>query len=127
MDEAIAATNFARWDKALQTGDAAKVAALYAENVTLLPTLAQRIVTDLKGAEEYFVFFGTFHPRVTMLEEYVIDVSEDSYLHTGVYRFTLGPADKRETVDARFSLLWKKVENGEWKILHHHSSRIPVV
>jgi len=30
-----------------------------------------------------------------------------------------------QNVDARFSMVWQKID-GEWKIFHHHSSRIPL-
>lgn len=127
MDAQIAAENFGRWDAALQTGDPATVVALYAENLTLLPTLAAQPITDRAGAQKYFEFFGSFHPTVEMLEEHVIPVSSESYVHCGVYRFMLDTLEgKREPFDARFSLLWKK-NGATWEILHHHSSRVQVV
>lgn len=125
MNATIAAENFARWDAALQAGDPAKVAALYGEGFTLLPTLAATTITDKAGAMKYFTFFGGFHPTVTMVEEHVIPVSDQSFLHCGVYRFVLDTPIGREPVDARFSLLWKKNGN-RWEILHHHSSRVPL-
>lgn len=124
MDTKIAHENFARWDAALKTGDPANVEALYADNLTLLPTMQTKTITTREGARQYFTFFGSFHPTVEILEEFVTDVSADSYMHCGVYRFTVdGKKGAREPLDARFSFLWKK-NNGVWQILHHHSSRV---
>lgn len=127
MDNIITNTNFARWDSALQTGDPLQVAALYNEHLTLLPTMATQVIHDRAGAVAYFTFFGSFHPTVEMMQEHTVPITEDSYLHCGVYRFVVDtPEGKREPLDARFTMLWKK--NGDtWEILHHHSSRIPVV
>jgi hypothetical protein len=124
MDLALATTNFGRWEQALLTRDPAAVAALYVPHLTLLPTMARRVITDRTGAEEYFTFFGSFQPTVRMVEEHVLPISDASYLHCGVYRFTLTMDGKREDVDARFTMVWVRDHQG-WSIFHHHSSRIP--
>jgi len=41
--------------------------------------------------------------------------------------FEVGPVDDRKVVEARFSFVWKKDDQGEWKIVHHHSSAKPKV
>ncbi len=124
MDSALVATNFSRWEQALLTRDAAKVADLYAENSTLLPTLAQRVITNRAGVLEYFTFFLSFLPRLSMVEEQVRTIAHDHYLHCGVYRFTLTTNGRENDVDARFSMVWKNV-GSEWKLFHHHSSQAP--
>jgi hypothetical protein len=126
MDASVATANFARWKDTLLARKPKNVAALYVDNATLIPTLAKKVITDLAGVEAYFTFFDTFNPSASMVEEHVVDIAEDSYLHCGVYRFTLTMQGTEQDVDARFSMLWKKT-GGEWKILHHHSSRIPVL
>ncbi len=127
MNTNIAQENFARWDGALRTGDAAKVEALYADDLTLLPTMQTKTISTREGARQYFEFFGSFHPTVEILEEFVRPVSTESYMHCGVYRFIVDTKKgTREPLDARFSFLWKK--KGEaWEILHHHSSRVLAV
>lgn len=126
MDSALASTNFARWEAALLTREPKSVAALYADNATLLPTMAQRVITDREGIKGYFTFFETFLPSVSMVEEHVINIAEQSYLHCGVYRFQLTVEGVKQNVDARFSMVWQKI-GSEWKIFHHHSSRFPLV
>ncbi len=124
MNEAIAAANFSRWNAALLTGDPSKVVDLYADNLTLLPTMQAKTISNCDGAEKYFALFGSFHPTVEILEQFVIPISAESYLHCGVYRFMVdAKKGGREPLDARFSFIWKK-HGATWEILHHHSSRV---
>lgn len=46
-------------------------------------------------------------------------------IYSGLYDFSIGPSDARETVNARFTYVFQKNENDEWKIIHHHSSLRP--
>lgn len=124
MDTSIVATNFARWNDALQTGDPKQVAALYHENLSLLPTLAPRTINDRTGCERYFDFFCSLHPVARIAQEFIYPLTDDSYAHAGIYEFTVDRGDGREQVDARFSMVWRKVGDN-WMILHHHSSRVP--
>ncbi len=63
-------------------------------------------------------------PDGTITSDNVQNYGEDAYLHTGLYTFIIGPAVNRRAVEARFSYMWRKVD-GEWKIVHHHSSAVP--
>ncbi len=127
MNVTIAAENFARWNAALLTGDPAEAAVLYADNLTLLPTMQSKTITDREGAKKYFEFFGSFHPTVEVLEEVITLVGTESYMHCGVYRFIVDTQKgNREPLDARFSFVWKK-RGTTWEILHHHSSRVLLV
>lgn len=126
MDQTLASANLARWGAALLTREPKNVAALYVSNATLLPTLAQKVITDREGIETYFTFFDTFSPSLSMVEEHVMPLAPQSYLHCGVYRFKLTIEGAEQNVDARFSMVWQNIDD-EWKILHHHSSRIPVL
>jgi len=42
-----------------------------------------------------------------------------------MYDFKVGSGSDRQVVEARFSFVWKKDDNGVWKIVHHHSSAKP--
>jgi hypothetical protein len=63
-------------------------------------------------------------PDGTITADNVQNYGEDAYLHTGLYTFMTGQADNRQSVEARFSYMWRKVD-GAWKIVHHHSSTVP--
>lgn len=126
MNAEIATINFSRWENALLTRDPTQVAVLYCSTATLLPTMAKELILDQKGIIEYFTFFESFEPTVVMIEEHVELIDNLSYLHCGVYRFTLTIEGEQSDVDARFTMIWQKTDD-EWKVLHHHSSRVPVV
>jgi len=123
---ALAQTNFKRWNDALQTKDAKTVANLYTSgDLSFLPTVSPKHITDTKDTEQYFVNFVLKNPFGTITDESVqVFGNGDSYLHSGMYTFELGDAGARTPVEARFSYLWQK-SGGEWKISHHHSSVRP--
>ena len=60
-----------------------------------------------------------------IIQEEVQTLGTDCYLHSGMYNFEVGLGDDRQVVEARFSFVWKKDDQGEWKIVHHHSSAKP--
>jgi uncharacterized protein (TIGR02246 family) len=77
-----------------------------------------------KPTEDYFVAFIQKNPHGTITADDVKAFGNDAYLHTGMYTFMTGPADDRQPVEARFSYMWRQID-GEWKIVHHHSSATP--
>jgi len=121
----IAHDNFRKWNEALQTKSAKNVALLYREDNTFLPTMSPHFKFDQKGAEDYFEHFLLKNPFGKIIEEKVQPLGENTYIHSGLYNFEVGPAEKREIAEARFTFVWQKDQNGEWKILHHHSSVKP--
>lgn len=121
----IARQNFDVWNKALQTLDAKKVAELYTEDCTFLPTVSGEFKKGRHGAEGYFHHFLEKFPFGTIVEDEVQELGPDYYLHSGHYNFELGPKNNRSTVEARFSYIWRKDRKGNWKIAHHHSSARP--
>ena len=72
-------------------------------------------------------FEGVTPPQESteIIQEEVQTLGTDCYLHSGMYNFEVGPGDDRQVVEARFSFVWKKDDQGEWKIVHHHSSVKP--
>ena len=43
------------------------------------------------------------------------------FKHSGMNDFEVGSGSDRQVVEARFSFVWKKDDNGVWKIVHHHN------
>ena len=121
----LARNNFALWNEALRSREAAEVAALYDSAATFLPTMSNEFKKGPDGAEEYFKHFLEKNPEGEIVEDEYQPLGDDSYLHSGLYNFSVGPEDDRQTVEARFSFVWQKDEAGEWKIIHHHSSLLP--
>jgi uncharacterized protein (TIGR02246 family) len=121
----IARANFRKWNDALQTKDPRKVALLYCENNTFHPTMSGDFKSGQKGAEDYFEHFLLKNPLGKVVKEEIQPLGSDSYIHSGLYDFEVGPVDKREIAEARFTYVWVRGLDGEWKILHHHSSVKP--
>ncbi len=121
----IAERNFSMWSDAVKAGDLEKVAKLYTENATFLPTFSKEFKKGQEGAEEYFKHFLEKNPIGEIIEEEVQTLGYNFYLHSGMYNFEVGPDDDRQIMEARFSFVWEQNEQGEWKIIHHHSSAKP--
>jgi uncharacterized protein (TIGR02246 family) len=119
--------NFSIWSKTLLTRDPARVAELYTDDSTFLPTVSGEFKKGKAGASEYFRHFLEKFPAGYVVEEEVQQLGEGFYLHSGMYNFELGPENQRQTVEARFSFVWRREPQGEWRIIHHHSSVKPTV
>ena len=123
--EKIAAENFARWNATLLSKDPKQVAALYTDDATFLPTMSGEFKRGQTGAEEYFHHFLEKSPSGVVVNGAVQMLSPNSYLHSGLYNFTVGPDENRQVVEARFTYAWQQDAQGNWKISHHHSSAKP--
>lgn len=112
---------FDHWNQALQTGDPAKVSALYAEKSILLPTLSDKPRLTPAEKEEYFVHFLEKQPsaRIDFRE---IEVGCDMAVDSGLYTFTF--AKTGEVVRGRYSFTYKR-DGSQWLIVSHHSSLMP--
>jgi len=121
----ISVNNFLRWNEALKSKDPKKVAELYSDNVTFLPTASGDFKRGESGAEEYFEHFLEKNPVGEVVQEEVQVLGSDCYLSSGMYNFEVGPEEARKLIEARFSFVWKKDNAGNWKIAHHHSSVRP--
>lgn len=123
--EKIAKENFEKWNNALLTREAKNVALLYTEEASFLPTVSPEFKTGSVEAEGYFTHFLEKNPKGEIVKDRVQQISEKSYLHSGLYNFELGPDENRQIVEARFTFLWEISESGDWMIAHHHSSVKP--
>eukprot|EP00961_Rhodomonas_salina_P211227 2852350-Rhodomonas_salina.1 len=123
----VARENFQKWNDALQTKDPKKVASLYStSDLSFLPTVSPEHIKDLDNTEDYFTAFVQKHPFGTITDDSVTVFDDgEAYLHSGMYTFELGEGDARAPVEARFSYVWRKSGDGEYKITHHHSSVRP--
>lgn len=122
----VAKKNMLLWLETLETKDAKKVAVLYTEDATFLPTVSGEFKRGQDGAEDYFDHFLAKNPEAKVVKESIVPISEDAYLHVGMYDFVIDGEDNHHiTVHARFDYLWEQDENGEWRIAHHHSSLKP--
>jgi len=124
--QAVAEKLFAKWNNLLQTGDKNQVAEMYSEDATFLPTLNGELKRGVQGAAEYFEHFLQKNPIGTVVEGAVQEsVDGDTIIYSGLYNFEISPDETREIVQARFTFVFQKNAQGEWKIIHHHSSLRP--
>ena len=123
--KSIANENFQKWMEALKTRNPNEVSNLYSGNSTFLPTVSSEFKKGHAGAKEYFEHFLQKNPSGEIIEEEVQSLTDDVYLHSGMYNFEVDGADgRRSVVEARFSFVWERI-NDKWIIQHHHSSVKP--
>lgn len=121
--EAEVATLLDRWNAAVLTREPKAVAALYAPDAVLVPTISNRIRTTPAEIEEYFQHFLMKCPRGTVLDAH-IRIIGDMALSSGVYEFKISSAEGDMSVKCRFSFVYRK-RNDAWRIIEHHSSFMP--
>ncbi|MET7692711.1 SgcJ/EcaC family oxidoreductase [Streptomyces sp. NPDC005483] len=117
---------FDTWNATLQTGDADKVADLYAKDAVLLPTVSNKVRTNHAEIVDYFEHFLQNKPVGKKVWTIVNVLDADSAIDTGVYEFTLTDpkSGAQRVVEARYTYEYEK-RNGTWKIVNHHSSAMP--
>lgn len=122
--ESVVLENSKRFKSALKSHSPNEVLKLFSSQVTFHPTLSNNFVCTLEGVREYFEHFLVKNPICLYLDSGAECLSEDAYLHTGIYNFEISDEGERKIVHARFSFIWS-FENGTWKIVHFHSSLMP--
>jgi uncharacterized protein (TIGR02246 family) len=112
---------FEQWNQALASGDPSEVAKLYGDQALLLPTLSPELRDTPEGITDYFTSFLSRHPSGTITHRQ-IRLGCNEAVDAGTYRFALH--DPEATVDARYTFVYE-LEQGQWRIQHHHSSLLP--
>jgi len=112
---------FELWNSALATGDSRIVADRYIKSPMLLPTVSDVPRTDFDSVKDYFDAFLLKEPQGKILEG-KIHIGDGWASDSGIYEFTMGATG--DVVKARYSYNYI-VEDGIWKIQHHHSSVMP--
>ena len=110
------------WNKALQTLEPEKVSEMYHPHSVLLPTLSNKVRSDVEGKINYFEHFLAKKPVGKINEEYVNVRACNMATYNGIYTFDLTAVGKK--AQARFSYVYT-FEHDEWKIKTHHSSLMP--
>lgn len=111
---------FDDWNNALQTRDARKVVALYAESSALLPTLSAKPRFSRAEKLDYFEQFLLLEP-VGSIDFAWVKVGCNSAVNTGLYTFSVKDGRK---IKARYTFTYE-YENDHWEITTHHSSLMP--
>ena len=120
MKQPVIESLFDEWNAALQTGEPAKLAALYESNAILLPTVSNKVRHNHAEIEDYFVQFLARGPN-GRIDEANIRTFGELAINSGVYTFAFKDG---ATVQARYTFVYRW--NGmRWLIAEHHSSQMP--
>lgn len=110
------------WIVAFDARDPARIAALYAPDAVLWGTVSQKIRTTPEAVLAYFEESATNRPRVRMqLGERHLRMMGDAAFVAGDYT-AIDPGDV--VMPLRYTFVLEK-RDGVWKIVSHHSSRMP--
>jgi len=119
--EAEIAALFDRWNRSLQTGDARKVVANYAERSILLPTVSNKPRLTPAEKEDYFDHFLEDGPS-GKIDLRTVEIGCNSAVDAGLYTFTF--AKTGASVSGRYTFTYRWT-GSEWLITSHHSSAMP--
>ncbi len=122
--ERLAEELFNDWNESLKSGEPQKVAEEYLEDGELFGTVSGRIRQGWEEIKKYFEHFLKGSPTGEVLNRSVIYISDNMFLDSGLYRFKLTKDGQEQMVDAEFTFVWQRDENGSWKIKHHHSAAV---
>lgn len=112
---------FDRWNQSLLTGDPQKVAANYAEQSILLPTVSNKPRLTPAERVDYFQHFLKDRPS-GKIDFRRIELGCNSAVDAGIYTFTF--ARTGAVVKARYTYTYRW-DGKQWLITSHHSSAMP--
>ena len=119
MSNSTAIELLRKWANAIKSGNIKQVASLYHDDAILLGTFSGKEKIGHGLIFEYFENLLKSPVEVEIVSEHPMAV-ESFAVNSGLYNFVIGG----ETINARFTFVYQK-DNGEWKIVCHHSSVIP--
>lgn len=111
------------WIAALETHDPTEITALYASDAILLPTVSNTLRKTSDGIRDYFEHFMIALPTATIIEQNIRHFNTLA-INSGVYSFRFTFEGTVRAVVGRFTFVYRKDTDG-WKIIEHHSSRMP--
>ena len=111
---------FNRWNSAIQSGDPEQVVALYSPDALLLPTLSAEPRQGPDAIRDYFNQFLSHAPK-GRIDSRVLQRGCNGLVDAGTYSFWL---DGNHWVGARYTFVYA-LQDGDWRIVHHHSSLQP--
>lgn len=116
---------FTKFNDAWATGDPAKVSALFTKYAVLLATVSNKPRTTPDEVKDYFVKFLKGAP-VGKIDTSTVKIDCNTASRVGTWTVTLTDAatGKKTDVKARYSFIYR-FEDGQWKIDHLHSSKMP--
>jgi uncharacterized protein (TIGR02246 family) len=116
---------FGKFNAAWATKDPATVTKLFTNDAVLLATVSNKPRTTPAEIEDYFVGFLKGSPVGTINSStFKMGCNQAARLGTWTVTLTDAATGAKTDVKARYSFIYR-LENGEWKIDHLHSSMMP--
>jgi uncharacterized protein (TIGR02246 family) len=110
------------WADAYATNEGPRAGALYTEDARLWGSVSRQ---QTIGREAIANYFGRVRPG-TFGEHAVREVGNGFAAASGHYTFVRRQSDGSEQVEpSRFSMAMVRAGDGTWRIVDHHSSRLP--
>ena len=125
--ETLKSQNMSKWFDRVAEGDPKRVAELHSKDGLFDPTLMGDIMHGQEGAEKYHQHFLAKKPKgelVSPEDDVFKEIGKNAYIYQGEYKFIFGE-DENNFAIGDFTYIWKKDENGDFKISYHHSSLKP--
>ncbi len=119
MDGSTTSELLQKWTSTIKNGDPKQVTKLYDENGILLGTFSPKERVGHELILEYFESLLKSPVEVQIVSEHS-HVFESTAVNSGLYNFITNG----KTINARFSFVYSKNDDG-WKIISHHSSVLP--
>ena len=113
------------WIMAVTTTDPETVAALYDENAVFLGTVSPFMRTTPAGIKDYFEHFMALKNLNAIYYKPMVRIYGNIAVNSGYYTFFHNKDGKMMNISARYTFVYRKNKEGEWKIIDHHSSAVP--
>jgi uncharacterized protein (TIGR02246 family) len=116
------------WCTAIGTakGNPQEVVKYYAPDAILIPTLSGKLYTNKNGGlDNYFKKLTSLPDISCKTDKSKIRIHGEIATNSGFYTFSyINKNDHQESITARFTFVYKNIDN-QWKIIKHHSSKTP--
>ena len=114
----------AGWVAAYNSRDLARIVAYYEKDAVFWGTTSATLRTTPEQIAEYFKNVSQRPDARVSIVDQEIRVTGDMAFSAGTYTFTDIRDGKSVANPSRFTFVFRK-RDGQWRLVHHHSSRIP--
>ena len=111
------------WEDTLATRNAQKIADLYDKNAILYATFENMVDTP-EGILQYFQKLVKHKDLKVVFNNQNVRIFGETAIDSGLYTFSYDDDGEKESVPARYTLVYAHTGKG-WVIVEHHSSKLP--
>lgn len=107
-------------------GDVKAVMAEYADKAVMIDAASPNPSGDRKVQSDWAQTFVSMQPAdYKVVDRHIQLIDGDAFISSGIETFTVAAGAARPTVSARFTDVFKRQKDGNWKIVHEHVSMPP--